>query len=144
MSENRKAARYLSVSFGDNDFGGIVITALKRIWQWVQTNNAHCVGSAHPRTVPQMFRKLHTAKALITMIERMCDVEHMASDVEFATRGLYWKKVEWSEKCITSKFAQLNYLSFGLKFYRDKTFTKKWKNGEVAWLDFETGDAETF
>jgi len=94
--------RYLRIAFGDNDFGGIVVTAVQRIWGWVHENNAHLIGATCPRTVPQMFRALHRAGALRSMVERMLDVEYLAADVEHATRGLHWKRVSWAEKVVRS------------------------------------------
>lgn len=144
--------KYLHIKFGDNDFGGCVESALKRLWGWVHENNAHCISTEKNDryfsnlSLAEMFVRLNRAGSLKPLISRMIDLEYMASNVEFETRGLYWKRVEWKEKGNLSPMESLTsrYLSFDISFHKNKTFTKKWQNGEHAFLNLKTGEAKTF
>ncbi|GAH36502.1 unnamed protein product, partial [marine sediment metagenome] len=86
-------AKFLEVSFGDNDFGLPVEEALKRLWKYVDGNNngpgrknEHFSG----KSTPQIFERLYEVGALTTLLERLYCLEKLAFDAEFLTRGLYW------------------------------------------------------
>lgn len=141
-----KSMIFIEVAFGDNDFGFPIVAALKRLWGYVHKNNAHLVES-NSRTVPQMFYELHKHSALETMIKRLFVLETLCGSVEFKTRGLAYKKVDWKEKIIKGPHGfkgHDNYLGCAVKFHKTKKFTHKWQNGEHAWLDLETGESDTF
>ena len=96
--------RYLRVKFGDNDFGWPVRDALRRLWGYINENNHGPIGepggSFSGITTPEIFVRLHKARALATMLERLFLLEDLAQEVESLTRGLYWKKVNWKEAVI--------------------------------------------
>lgn len=137
--------RYLRVVFGDNDFGDVVQEAVERVSRDVYINNAHCLSDKASdlhfsnRTIADIFSELYKAGVLQGLLERAVDAIHHYSDVEFATRGLYWKKVGWKGKQVSKKFKSLtdNCLSLDLSF--KSKMSNKWCNGEEIWLDMHTG-----
>ncbi len=104
------------------------------------------VNKETPRTIPQMFEGLYQSGALATMLRRTIDCENHYGRVEFATRGLYWEKVDWSEKRVDNMWESITdrYLQPTISLHATRRFTSKWANGETAYLDLETGKAETF
>lgn len=142
--------KYLEIKFYDNDFGLAVENAARKVWKWIHESNAHCL-QLEPnehfsnKTLPQVFLALHKADALQPMILRTYQIEEMHGTVEFATRGLYWSKVNWEEsrvKLPTGKEID-TYVNIDLKFRKNKNFMKKqggWNNSESVILDLETGD----
>ncbi len=146
--------RYLEIIYGDNDFGLLVENALRRLYKWVYDSNAHCIAQRKQdkhfsnRSIPQMFRELHRHGILKQMIVQLIDSENIAMDVEFATRGLYWKTMDWSRHKIKNKMTYKSLcndcLSLTLRFHIKDTFRQKWQNGEHAYLDLKTGECDTF
>ena len=138
--------RFLQVKFGDNDFGFPMEAALARLWGWVHKNNGHLVRVV-PRSIPQMFVELHKSGVLTTLVDRLFVLETLCSDIENATRGLYWETVDWDTKTIIGSLNAKqyeSYLSCDLSFHADKSFASEWQNGEHAWLDLNNGEVETF
>ncbi len=137
------ADRYLRVKFGDNDFGIPVQAALKRIWADVHENNADNIDPSTSHTIPEMFRELHKAGALESMVARAIDCENHYSEVECSTRCLYWEKICWEEKTVAKTFESITdvYLSIDLSFH--EKMSEEWTNGEEAWLDLETGKVKS-
>ena len=138
---------YLKVEFSDSDFGRPMVLALKRLWGWINENNGHCVGAFCERTVPEMFSALHRVGALETMVQRIFVLETLCTTVESATRGLYWQTVDWEEKKITQPIENERYdqyLSCTLSIHDNNEFRNKCQNGEHAWLDLATGEAEAY
>lgn len=137
--------RYLRVDFGDNDFGAVVQEAIERVSRNVYVNNAHCLSDKADdphfsnRTIADIFFELHKAKVLVVWLERAVDAIHHYSDIEFATRGLYWKKVDWKGKQVSKKFKSLTDNCLSLKLSFKSKMSNKWCNGEVVWLDMHTG-----
>ncbi len=135
----------MMVSFGDNDFGSPVELAVKRLWGWIHESNAHCLnafgeGDEHfsDRTLPDIFIELSKAGVLLPMVERLIDVEYIAGDVEFATRGLYWTDVDWKKKVVPETMTGCTaYIHISVSFR--KTPETRWQNGEKIMLNTETG-----
>ena len=77
------------------------------------------------------------------MVCRAVDCGYHSSDVECATRCLYWEKIEWREKKVSKSFKSITdtYLSTDLSFHAE--MSEEWANGEEAWLDLETGKVES-
>ncbi len=139
----KRSVTFLDVSFGDNDFGGCMVSALSRLWDYVNENNGHLTVVAG-RSVPAMFCQLHAHGKLEPMIHRLWALEYLCSHVESATRGLYWEQVDWENKNITDDGVADDYLQCSVKLRFADTFRSKWQNGEHAWLDLRNGDSETF
>ena len=84
---------------------------------------------------------------MVSLIERLYILEYLSGEVEFITRGLYWTSTKWEEQGIKNSSVvhhENTYLSFDLSFHKTDKFTKKWQNGEHAWLNLKTGEAKTF
>lgn len=126
--ENLKI-RYLIIEFGDNDYGIPMIAALQRLWQYV-SKNAH-VSSR----IPEFFKKLHAVGALEPMLMRLFVLEQACSDVEHLTRCLEW---DFDKKELPETRLEY-YLECPVKFSAD---LPKPNNGEDAWMDLETGEAD--
>ena len=137
--------RYLKVEFHDTDFGSVVQEAVERVSSNIHENNAHCLATDpkdkhfSSRTIADIFIALHKVGALQTMLERAVDAIDHLSDVEYATRGLYWKSVDWKGKIVSKKFTGLTkrYLNLTLAF--KEKLSDEWEYGEVVWLDMDTG-----
>lgn len=141
----KSACRYLDVRFYDNDFGGYVVDALQTLWRWIHASNAQCEISG--RSLEDIFVLLNEHDALLPLLSKLIDAEYYTSDVEFATRGLYWKEVDWASKGkVTSAFQPLIGRLLSIKVYIRKSgrFTKRWQNGEAAYLNLQTGKSATF
>lgn len=160
---NQMKAKYIEVIFHDNDFGQPVKAALVRLWGYISENNGHLVPSLIP-----LFVSLHRVGALADLFERLYVLEYLAGDVEFKTRGLYWDhcskplarylKTRDKKKAYrpTSNFREARikdpgkvryentYLKFKFHFRQSDKFTKKWQNGEHAYLNMETGEVGVF
>ena len=145
---------FLEVQFSDNDFGLPLVAALKRLWGWVHKNNTYMiVAGFSARTVPQMFEELHKAEVLEGMIKRLFVCETLAFDIEFATRGLAEERINTQWIQMTKRFATIShkeldktqsYLQISVCLHDTNDFTKEWQNAEHAWLNLETGEADTF
>ena len=135
--------KYLIIEYGDNDFGMYVSAALDRLWSNVNYSNGHI---QEYRTLAQMIYGLHCGKVLYGIICLLIDAEYMAGDAEHATRGLYWKKVNWKESKIHKPERNITnkYLNISIKFTKDNKFMKKDRNGESAYLNLLTGETTTF
>ncbi len=140
--------QYLEVTFGDNDFGWTVRDAMKRLWGYIHQNNAHHLEGTK-RTISRLFKDLHDKGLLIPMLARLVDCEDAAQNVEFTTRGIH-DMDDWPESIDSHKVPESTgsitgyYLHLEIKFRNNRNFTKKCQNGEHAWLDLSTGDADTF
>ena len=143
-----KTKRYLKIHFGDNDFCSYVQEAVEKVSEDIHSSNAHNL-STDPNnehfsslTISGIFAKLHKAGALQLLLERAVDAVHHYSEVEFTIRGLYWKKVEWGEKKVSKEFLSITEGPGGilltLSFHAKRN--DKWENGEVVWLDMDTGE----
>ncbi len=77
------------------------------------------------------------------MIARAVDAEYHYGEVEFATRGLHWKEVDWKKKKVGKAFESITdtYLSTEVSFHAE--MSGEWANGEELWLNLETGDVES-
>lgn len=150
--------QYLEVIFGDNDFGLCVKDGLKRVWEWTHSNNAHLLAN-RGQDLHKIFQKLHQHGALKPLLERAIYLEYLYWTVEFATRGLYWDhgpvkhsgcSVQWDKTKIAQVSAKevakpiTNYLDIELHFRKSGAFKEKWRNSEHAYLNLETGEADTF
>lgn len=151
--------KYLEVIFYDNDFGFPVEAAVKKVWDWIYGSNAHCltifaVPKDHhclhdgKRTMASLFMNLHKGGALQPMIIRTYQIEDLHAVIEFKTRGLYWKNVDWKKKKPPSLDGAeiFRNLSIDLKFRKNGNFMHKEKhgnNGESLALDLETGEIVT-
>lgn len=142
--------KYMKVCFHDNDFGGYVSDAVKRLWGWIHESNAHCLNAFgegdstfSDRTLTDIFHELNKAGSLAPMIERLIDAEYIAGDVEFNTRGLYWTKVDWEDakKLPENLRGCTDYLHVDITFR--KTPDRKWRNGEIIMLNTETGEVKS-
>jgi hypothetical protein len=109
-------------------------------------NNAHCL-SKDPdnehfsnRTLPDIFHALHKHGALQPMIERMVDAEYHMNTVEYSTRGLYWKTVDWAKKKVVKDFHSLTDKTLRLDITFHPEQSTEWENGEVYWIDLVTGE----
>lgn len=131
---------YLIVKFYDNDFGNPMVSALKRLWTWMNESNGHLGFAVGDRSLPEMFQELHKAGSLEPMLLRLFILEDLCLVVEFATRGLYWEDVDW--KLELPPLIPSNYLSCDIEFCEVKP--KEWNNGEYGWLNLVTGEAETY
>lgn len=128
---------FLNISFGDNDFGFPMHDALRRLWNYIHENNAHLLKK---EALADLFKKLHKCGALLTMVERLFLLEIECQQVEFRTRGLY-NTTKWQEHKVTvpTKLAiHKQYFNLRITLLKDKP--KKWKNGEHAWVNLETGE----
>ena len=124
-----------------------MMAALRRLWGWINENNSHCVGFQSDRTVPQMFTELQKCGALQTLLQRLFVLENLCCDVEFRTRGLYRKSVDWNALKITDPTElepSYGYLSCDVSLHENREFADEWQNGEQAWLDLVTGETETY
>lgn len=134
--------KYLEVDYHDNDYGWPVKAALERLWGYLHENNGHLLKG---KPLSSVFVSLHRAGSLVTLIERLYCLEDMAGDVEYLTRGLHFMgrfPVEWKKARIKSpgEFSHKNtYLTFKLHFRKTDKEINKWQNGEVAYLELETG-----
>ncbi len=128
--------KYLIVKFYENDFGNPMVSALKRLWLWMDKNNR----SYGVRSLSDIFQELHKAGSLEPMLLRLFVLEELCCAVEFATRGLYWEEVDWKKQL--PPIVPCNYLSCDIEFCETKP--KEWQNGEYGWLDLVTGNAETY
>ena len=151
-------ARYLIFMFYDNDFGFPICKALRKVWKFIHNNNAHCLrekGKGNEnfsdRDMYDIFRKLYNNGTLSKMLELLYASYEMQSRVEYATRGLYWTKVDWGRNCWkeSAKPPAIpdSYISFDKEhfvFKRNDEFKKKWQNGEYCYLDLETGKCKTW
>ena len=142
---------FLRVRFGDNDFGNPVTYALRRIWQDVDENNGHLLGlDGHPKSLSQIFEGLYKSGTLQLMVELAIDCEYNYGNVEFATRGLYYKEVDWDrhreeiKKVKQLRSITTEYLNVHLSLRNTKAFSKAWQNGEEAILNLETGEVSTY
>lgn len=122
---------YLIVEFGDNDFGYPMIAALQRLWQYVYENN-HSHGE-----MSSFFEKLHAVGSLESMVMRLFVLEQACYDVEHLTRCLYWTDLSNME---LQEMRQDYYLECPVEFSND---LPEPDNGERAWLDLTTGEAQT-
>lgn len=146
VSNKIESARFLEVSYGDNDFSRPVKHALKRLWQFITENNSHLIDSfSYPRGIPEIFIELHRAGALDKMLCRLIDAEYLALEVEGYTRGLCYEEVDWKayKKLSPIKSITTQYLLIDIKFYKDAKFQKKWQNGECAYLELKAGEVGT-
>lgn len=91
---------YLEVNFYDNDFSNQMTEALKRLWSWIDNNKP----AVAYKNMQDIFIGLHDAQSLEPLLHRLFILECMAASVEFNTRGLYGKHVDWEKKqnCLTS------------------------------------------
>ena len=128
---------FLRIEFGDNDYSLIMTTALKRLWGYVNKNNGHIT---YVRTLTEMFVQLHESGSLENMIQQLFELEYLCSEVEHATRGLYFDNVDWSKKCFSDYKGY--YLECNTTLHESNTFTDE--NGECAWLNLKTGECESY
>jgi hypothetical protein len=153
MDEQSFEYKFLRIDFYDNDFGGPVVNAISRIWRDIKNNNYHITSKINPndghfsdRSMSEMFYGLHKVDLLEKMLKLTIDCEYLYSKVEFATRGLYWKKLRLSEKEVDTNLESITdgYLDFKLSFHKDDSFIKEWNDGESAFLNLETGEVSPF
>lgn len=138
---------YLELKFHDNDFGFSMVATLEQIWNWIHENNIGV--TKNNRTVIEIFQKLEKAGTLKLMIRKLWAIEAHKNQVEFATRGLYWEKVDWSsdkktlEQPIEDGYDYLNYFDFELEFHKNAKFVEP-QNGEHGLLNLINGEAYFF
>lgn len=143
-----KTPSYLIVKFYDNDFGRPVQDALKRLWLYVHENNAHLLKEGE--TVAALIRYMHKVKMLVPAIQRLVDCEDLAGDVEYLTRELNHHHGRWGwpsqDQELKAGLRSItgDYLAIDVVFKMTDQEQKRWQNGEWAYLDLETGKAETF
>jgi len=116
------------------------MSALQRIWAYMNKNNGHLQDI---RSLSAMFFELHKAGILHGLIQKAFELEYEYGHIEFATRGLYWEKVDWKDKKlghITTTFHD----NFKIVFHNDADFTKKNQNGEHVFLNMQTGECGVF
>ena len=104
--------------------------ALRRLWQYV-SKNAHV-----PSRIPEFFEKLHAVGALEPMVMRLFVLEQACYDVEFLTRCLEW---DFDKKELPETRLDY-YLECPVKF---SDSLPPYNNGEDAWLNLATGEAQT-
>lgn len=139
---------YLEIKFHDNDFSHCGSLAVQQLWKYIAENNRHMLSG---EALTDVFKKLHKAGALESMIRRLWVLEILKTRVEWKTRGLYYdnqpafSSVKWDEKAITDPIQDTfsDYLTFDIEFHESDTFIE-WSNGEHIWLNIETGDSNTF
>ena len=138
----------LEVIFGDNDFGWPVERALRRLWAFMHENNQHLT----ERPMAELFLFAHQHERLAKWLNRLVDIEYLASGVEFCTRGIS-TRLDKGDTATSYPFDDLpeelesittRYLSLELVFHDGNAFTKDWKNGEHAYLNLSSGDVATF
>lgn len=134
------AMNYLIVKFYENDYGNPMVSALKRLWTWMDKRNGRLGPPVGGRSLSEMFQELHKAGSLEPMLLRLFILEELCLAVEYATRGLYWKEVDW--KIELPPLIPSNYLSCDIEFCETKP--KECQNGEYGWLNLVTGEAETY
>lgn len=139
---------YIRIIFHDNDFGDPVRTGLLKLWEWVDLNNTHLLSNKE-KDLYKIFQQLHERGVLKTLLDRTIFLEYLHSESEFVTRGLYRdtptdysdiKQIDADEikKPIT------DYLNMKISFHKTNIFSKKWQNGEHAWLNLENGEVGIF
>ena len=131
---NRKI-RYLKVLYHDNDFQGSIDKALKRLWKYISHNNKN---EMEPKPLPELFQAYHKKGILFELINYLILSECIASDVEHQTRGLALERrhdLDSFEHHISTPA----YLGCKIEFRKQHTM-HRFNNGEVSWLELETGE----
>jgi len=138
MSDNM----YMKICFYDNDFGLCVREATARLWKYIFDNNNHLL---EDYSIENIFEYLNEKGYLINFIKTLVDLEYIAQEIEFHTRGLYRKdrniKIENRSKELDS--VTNRYLSIDLSFLNESDYNHKnhkWENGEVIYLNLKTGE----
>lgn len=142
---------YLKVEFGDNDFGGYVEEALKRIWRAVHTDNGYFIGRGLS-SYEEVFKAFHKEKMLIPMIKRSFQAEMLYGPAIRHLNVLNGRDIEihsWQKadiiKEVTPKDYEISWsIEFKVSFKKDLAHTKKWNNGEAATLVLDTGEVILF
>lgn len=123
---------FLVVEYGDNDYGWMIANALSRLYSWIQESNSHLMPD---KSIRPCFESLLDSGSLATMLDRLISLECLASQVESATRGLY--RDNSVDKFQLAEFTENTYLNATIRI--KDVFDEEWTNGEVAWLNFDTG-----
>lgn len=133
---------YLEIDLRDNDCTAILQFALHRLWGYVNRNNGHLQQN---RLLPDMFRWLHSNGLLEKIISVLFFLECEASSIEFATRGLDTEKINWKHHTVDDPDSWKNWResyfgqSLNVRIVKRKRPRIKWSNGEIVWLELETG-----
>lgn len=136
-----KTKMYVKVEFHDNDFGNPVRNGLDRLWNYVYENNSHAFQDTF--TILDAFKWLHKEGHLKRLLDMLVDIEYIACNVEFCTRGLYHTNPQIREQDIPESTESItkSYLTLDISIIEDNEYdANKWENGEVAYLNIETGD----
>jgi hypothetical protein len=144
--------RYLVVKFFDNDFGYPMLGALKRLWEYIYTNNAHLAGvptqSRSGLTLVEIYQKLQECGTLDSLLLRLFVLERLCFDVEHKTRGLTWNDVDWASHAVKepSHLTDDTYLSVETAIYGqyERIPDIEWVNGERAFLNLADGTVGIF
>ena len=141
-----KTPKYLVVKFYDNDFGNPIIATLRRLWGWINENNAHLSGIGDYFTIPQMYQRLHDSGALETMIHRLFVLENLCYEIEFSTRGLYYGSTNGLNLDNPGHLEPNTHLSCEVSLHETQDTIKdlEWANGECALLKLGTGSIKIF
>ena len=83
------------------------------------------------------FQELHKIGKLESMLIRLFVLEQSCYDVEFLTRCLY---KDWNRISVLPEITQDYYLECPVKFSNS---LPEPDNGETAWLDLTTSEAQT-
>jgi len=147
------AQPHLEIVFHDNDFGWPVSKAVKTLWSFIHENNGHLLrGGKYPSrpdapSIEEVFKELHKAGALRTLLTRLYVLADQESHVEFLTRGLHREAVNWAEK-VLEKPGELHieetYINFKFRFHEGDDFMWEWKNSEHCALNLVTGAVRVF
>jgi hypothetical protein len=134
---------FLEITFHDNDSMNPVNKALRRLYEYIDSESKDYDGTI----TESIFKNLHEHNALLPMIQRLYVIELLANDIEYLTRGLSSKNIDYSEFIIRNpnKVSYENkYLKFDLKFHKDGQFMMRDENREKSSLNLWTGEVVSF
>ncbi len=149
MTKEEPLSYYITVHFGDNDFGWCVESALKRIWAWVDEKRNYQL-AINKRTIVHMLDHLRHTGWLSKFIIQMIDIENAAFNVEGGLRcGVgggafaslpYEHDTHQREEFDNFGTRVTTYLRPVICFRKGEKFKKKWANGKAYFLNIETGE----